>query len=154
MGPLTREQAVDVLEREPVAHLGIMLDGEPHVFPMSFVLDEDRILFRTMAGRKLDGIRANPRVCVEVSSFDEETGDWQSVIVRGTARLVDSDRVRQSVIARLFSKYEKVMGSPLSAGGGLMPLGGDPYVIEVPIEEVSGMASDGGFRVRTKPGRL
>jgi len=132
----------------------VILDGEPYVCPMSFVVDEDRILFRTLAGKKLDGIRANPRVCVEVSSFDEESGDWRSVIVRGTARFVDSDGVRQKIIAQLFSKYQKVMGSPLSAGGGLMPLGGNPHVIEVPIEEISGMSSNGGFGIRTKPGRL
>lgn len=154
MEPLTREQALDFLGSQPVAHLGLIIDGEPVVFPMSYVVDEDRILFRTMAGSKLDGIRANPRVCVEVSSFDEETGDWQSAIATGTASLVDSDEVRQGLIASLFSKYEKVMGSPMSAGGGLMPLGGDPYVIEVTIDELSGMSSHGGFRIRTKPGRL
>jgi len=154
MQPLTRQQAFDLLDREPVAHLGIIFDGEPYVCPMSFVVDGDRILFRTLAGMKLDGIRANPRVCVEVSSFDEETGDWDSVIARGTARFVDGDDVRQKTIAQLFSKYEKVMGSPMSAGGGLMPLGGHPYVIEVPIDEISGMTSNGGFRIRTKPGRL
>lgn len=154
MEPLTREQAFDLLGREPVAHLGLILDGEPCVYPMSYVLDGERILFRTMAGAKLDGIRANPRVCIEVSTFDAETGDWQSVIVRGTASFVDSDTARQNLIAQLFEKYEKVMGSPLSAGGGLMPLGGQPYVLEVPIEEISGMSSHGGFRIRTKPGRL
>lgn len=154
MEPLAREKAFDLLGREPVAHLGVILDGEPRVYPMSFVVDGDRILFRTLAGAKLDAIRANPRVCIEVSSFDAETGDWESVIVRGTARFVDSDPAKQSVIAQLFDKYAKVMGSPMSAGGGLMPLGGQPYVIEVPIEEISGMSSDGGFRIRTKPGRL
>jgi hypothetical protein len=154
MEPLAREQAFDLLGREPVAHLGVILDGEPWVYPMSFVVDGDRILFRTLAGAKLDAIRANPRVCVEVSSFDAETGNWESAIVRGTARFVDSDQDRQSVIAQLFDKYATVMGSPMSAGGGLMPLGGQPYVIEVPIEEISGMSSDGGFRIRTKPGRL
>lgn len=154
MEPLTREQSFDLLGREPVAHLGVIVNGEPWVYPMSFVLDGDRILFRTMAGTKLDGIRANPRVCIEVSTFNDETGNWMSVIVRGTARFVDSDSARQSLIAQLFAKYEKVMGSPLSAGGGLMPLGGQPYVIEVPIDEISGMSSDSGFHIRTKPGRL
>lgn len=154
METITAEQAMEVLAREPVAHLGLVIDGAPYVTPMSFVVDEDRILFRTMAGKKLDGIRANPTVCVEVSRFDEETGEWVSVIIRGTARLVDEPDTRQRLIAALFDKYEKVMGSPLSAGGGLMPLGGQPYVIEVPIEEMTGMSSDGGFRVRTKPGRL
>lgn len=154
MDPLTREEAFDLLGRELVAHLGVIVDGEPSVYPMSYVLDGDRILFRTMAGAKLDGIRANPRVCIEVSNFNSETGDWKSVIVRGTATFVDSDATSQSLIAQLFSKYEKVMGSPMSAGGGLMPLGGQPYVIEVPIEEISGMSSHGGFHIRTKPGRL
>jgi len=154
MEQLTREQALQLLIRQPVAHLGIAIDGEPYVTPMSFVVDDDRILFRTMAGRKLDGIRSNPKVCIEVSSYDEETGDWESVIVRGTASFVDDPSTRQQTIAQLFSKYEKVMGSPLSAGGGLMPLGGHPFVVEVSMDEVSGMSSDGGFRVRTKPGRL
>lgn len=143
-----------LLEQEPVAHLGLSIAGVPYVTPMSYVLDGDRILFRTMAGKKLDALRANPAVCVEVSRFDGETGDWVSVIVRGTASFVDDADTRQQVIAALFEKYEKVMGSPLSAGGGLMPLGGQPYVIEVPIDEITGLTSSGGFQVRTKPGRL
>lgn len=154
MNPLTRDRALEFLESQLVAHLGLVVDGAPYVTPMSYVVDGDRILFRTMAGTKLEGIKENPEVCVEVASFDEETGDWVSVIVRGTARLVDDADTRQATISRLYSKYEKVMGSPLSGGGGLMPLGGSPYVIEVPIREISGMSSDGGFRVRTKPGRL
>lgn len=154
MQPLTRDQALVVLESQPVAHLGLVIDGDPYVTPMSYVIDGDRILFRTMAGMKLDGIKESPRVCVEVSSFDENTGDWTSVIVRGTARLVDDPNTRQDTISRLYEKYERVMGSPLSGGGGLMPLGGSPYVIEVPIDEITGMSSNGGFSVRTKPGRL
>lgn len=156
MQPLTPEEAMEILEREPVAHLGVSIDDVPYVTPMSYVIDGDRILFRTMAGKKLDGIRANPEVCVEVSRFDEETGAWASVVVRGRARLVDDgdSLTKRSVIALLFEKYAQVMGSPLSAGEGLLPLGGTPYVIEVPIVEISGLSSDGGFRTRTKPGRL
>ncbi|HEX6220503.1 MAG TPA: pyridoxamine 5'-phosphate oxidase family protein [Acidimicrobiia bacterium] len=153
MNQLTKQQALDLLDREPVAHLGMIVDGEPYVCPMSFVVDGEHILFRTMAGKKLEGIKANPKVCIEVSSFDAESGDWQSVIVQGTARIVDDVSTGQKTIAQLFSKYDKVMGSPLSVGSGLMPLA-DPYVIEVPIERISGMSSGGGFHTRTKPGRL
>jgi nitroimidazol reductase NimA-like FMN-containing flavoprotein (pyridoxamine 5'-phosphate oxidase superfamily) len=152
MEPVTREEALAVLADQPVAHLGIVIDGSPYVTPMSYVFDGERILFRTMAGKKLDGIRANPAVCIETADFDPDTGAWVSVIVRGTARLVDDPDTRRDVVARLYEKYEKIMGSPLSGGGGLMPL--DPYVIEVPIDEISGMCSGRGMRVRTKPGRL
>ncbi len=154
MDELTREEALEVLEREFVAHLGVIVDGLPYVTPMSYVTDGNRILFRTMPGRKLDGIRTHPSVCIEVSHFDRDTGDWVSVIVAGTARFVDDPDVRQDTIVRLFEKYERVMGSPLSRSGGLVPLGGDPQVIEVPIDHVSGMSSGRGMHVRTKPGRL
>jgi nitroimidazol reductase NimA-like FMN-containing flavoprotein (pyridoxamine 5'-phosphate oxidase superfamily) len=153
MESVSREEALEVLTGQPVAHLGIVVDGIPYVTPMSFVLDGDRILFRTMAGKKLDGIRANPAVCIETADYNPETGDWVSVIVRGTARLVDDPETRRDLIVLLYDKYEKVMGSPLS-GGGLLPLGGTPYVIEVPIDEITGMSSGRGIHVRTKPGRL
>jgi nitroimidazol reductase NimA-like FMN-containing flavoprotein (pyridoxamine 5'-phosphate oxidase superfamily) len=154
MESVSREEAIEVLASQQVAHLGIVVNDAPYVTPMSYVVDGERILFRTMAGKKLDGIRANPAVCIEAADYNPETGDWVSVIVRGTARLVDDPETRREIIALLYDKYEKVMGSPLSGGGGLMPLGGTPYVIEVPIEEITGMSSGRGIRVRTKPGRL
>lgn len=154
MEPLTLEETLEILRREPVAHLGVIVDGVPHVTPMSYVTDGQTVLFRTMAGEKLDGIRSNPSVCIEVSRFDEETGSWVSVIVKGTARLVDEPDIAQETIARLFEKYEHVMGSPLSGSGGLLPLGGTPHVVEVAIDEISGMSSGRGIGTRTKPGRL
>jgi nitroimidazol reductase NimA-like FMN-containing flavoprotein (pyridoxamine 5'-phosphate oxidase superfamily) len=153
MESVTREEALAILADQPVAHLGILIDGAPYVTPMSYVFDGERILFRTMPGKKLDGIRANPAVCVETADFNPDTGAWVSVIVRGTARLVDDPDTRRDVVARLYEKYEKVMGSPLSGGSGLMPLS-NPYVVEVPIDEITGMSSGRGIRVRTKPGRL
>lgn len=154
MEPLSRQEAIEFLESQPVAHLAMVLDGAPYVTPMSFVVDGDRILFRTVAGAKLDAIRSNPTICVEVSRYNDETGDWMSVIVKGVARLIDDAGLRQTVVALLYAKYEKVMGSPLSGGGGSMPLGGNPAVIEVPITDITGMSSGRGMRTRTKPGRM
>lgn len=154
MESVSREEALEVLAVQPVAHLGIVVDGAPYVTPMSFVLEGERVLFRTIAGKKLDLIRVNPAVCIETADYDPDTGDWVSVIIRGTARLVDDPETRRELIALLYDKYEKVMGSPFSVGGGLVPLGGAPYVIEVPIDEINGMSSGRGIHVRTKPGRL
>lgn len=153
MEPLSREEAISILEDAPVAHLGLVDGGEPYVTPMSFVLEGERIFFRTMAGKKLDALKANPSVCIEASRYDEETGDWASVIVRGTAAETDEEAVKTDVISRLFRKYDKVIGSPLS-GGGMRPLEGLPHVVVVEIGEVSGMVSGRGWARRTRPGRL
>ncbi len=153
MEPLSREEALEILNGAPVAHIGMIDGDEPYVTPMSFVLEGDRIFFRTMAGRKLEALRANPVVCIEASTYDEETGDWASVIVKGTVSEADEDEVKTTVISRLFRKYEKVIGSPL-ARGGMQPLEGLPHVLVVELREVTGMVSGRGWSRRTRPGRL
>jgi len=148
-----RDQALRLLEEAAVAHLGLISKGRPYVTPMSFVVDGERVLFRTKPGKKLEAIKENPEVCIEASRFDEETGWWASVIVMGTARESHDADTEQLTVELLFEKYSKSLGSPLSRDG-LQPLPGFPHVIEVKIEEVTGMSSGGGLRARTRPGRL
>lgn len=153
MEALSREEAVQLLTDAPVAHMGVLSDGLPYVTPMSFVVDEERILFRTTAGKKLEALRRDPRVCIEVSNFDDESGEWASVIVIGTAAEVGDSRTGQLAVSKLYDKYRGLLGDPLSRGG-LQPLQGLPHVVEVAIEEITGMSSGSGFAPRTRPGRL
>lgn len=153
MEPMSESAARQFLEKAPVAHVGVVAEGEPYVSPMSFVVDGNRILFRTMPGKRLNAIKASSRVSIETCRFEEESGDWSSVIVSGEARLVDDDPTRQLVMGKLFEKYRDALGSPLSRSG-LQPLGSLPAVVVVEIEEISGMTSSGLFSQRTRPGRL
>lgn len=153
MDQIPNEEALEVLENAPVAHLGVIDGDRPYVTPMSFVYDGGRVYFRTMAGRKLDALKANPNVCIEASNYDDETGDWVSVIIRGTAAETDDDDLKTSVITKLLHKYEAVLGSPLERGG-MQPLAGLPHVIVVEVEEISGMAAGRGWSQKTRPGRL
>lgn len=153
MDTISREQAMDILRDAMVAHLGLVSEGEPYVTPMSFIVQDERILFRTQPGRKLRAIRENPRVCIEVSRFDDESGDWVSVIVLGTAAESKDRQTGELAVQMLLQKYSKALGSPLNRGG-LQPVPGLPHVIEVAIEEVTGVSSGGGFTARTRPGRL
>jgi len=154
MDPIDRSEALQVLKTAPVAHIGVIDGDRPYVTPMSFVLSGERILFRTMGGRKLDAIRANPRVCIEVSDLDPSTGDWVSVIAYGDAAEVTDDDLKTLTVSLLFDKYDQMIGSPFGRNGGLRAVSGFPHVIEVPIDEVTGMCSGRGFSARTRPGRL
>lgn len=153
MEQLEQEEALEILSEADVAHIGMVVDGKPYVTPMSFVLDGDHVLFRTMPGRKLRALRANGDVCIEVSSFDSETGDWASVIVTGNARETEDHKTGERAIHLLLDKYRESIGSPLRPGG-LQPLEGLPHVIQVEIESVSGFCSGRAFSRRTRPGRL
>ena len=153
MDELSRDESLTLLDESMVAHLGLIADGEPYVTPMSFVREGETILFRTTAGRKLDALRKHPSVCLEVSAFDEETGDWASVIVSGTAEEVTDPVTKQRAVDGLFRRYARAIGDPLSRGG-LQPLPGSSYVVEMSIDEITGLSSGRGFAPRTRPGRL
>ncbi|MGH8913760.1 MAG: hypothetical protein ACRDZM_04495, partial [Acidimicrobiia bacterium] len=98
-------------------------------------------------------IQAHPEVGVEVSHFDETTGDWSSVVVTGRAVVCDDEEITSRTISLLFDKYQAVLGS-LLGHGGLQPMSSFPHVIEVPIDVITGMSSGRGFTYRTRPGRL
>lgn len=153
MEPITEAEAREFLEGSSVVHMGVIADGEPYVTPMSFVLDGDRLLFRTKPGRRWDAIADGAVVSLEASDFHPETGDWMSVIVKGTATVVTDEATVQLTHDMLTHKYQDAIG-PLISRGVRPELPGTTFVFRVPIEEISGRVSARGFSFRTKPGRL
>jgi nitroimidazol reductase NimA-like FMN-containing flavoprotein (pyridoxamine 5'-phosphate oxidase superfamily) len=153
MEPIDEAEARQFLTESMVAHIGVVIDGEPYVTPMSFVVDDNRVLFRTKPGRRFEALDDAPVVCIEVSQFDEDTGDWISVIVTGRAAERTDDETTSRAVQLLLEKYQSAVGSPLGHGG-MQPMATFPHVVEVPIESISGMCSGRGFAYRTRPGRL
>lgn len=153
MDPMSDTEALDFLEHEMVAHVGVIDDGKPYVTPMSFALDGRRLLLRTKPGRRFEAIESNPTVCIEVSRFDDSSGDWVSVIVEGKAVERTDEATTTRAVELLLQKYAPVLGSPLGTGG-LQPMASFPHVLEVSIDEMTGMSSGRGFSFRTRPGRL
>lgn len=153
MESISETEAREFLENAAVAHMGVIDKGIPYVTPMSFVVDGDRILFRTKPGRRFEAIIANPIVSIEASHFDDETGDWISVVVTGKATEHNDGETMARAVELLMQKYEKQIGSPLTRGG-VQPMASFPHVVAVTIQEISGMSSGRGFSPRTRPGRL
>ncbi|NNL67072.1 MAG: PPOX class F420-dependent oxidoreductase [Myxococcales bacterium] len=60
-------------------------DGRPHVAPVWFTLDEDDLVFMTMADTvKGRNLRADPRAAISV---DEEQFPFAFVLIEGSARV-------------------------------------------------------------------
>jgi nitroimidazol reductase NimA-like FMN-containing flavoprotein (pyridoxamine 5'-phosphate oxidase superfamily) len=150
---MSESEAREFLEDSYVIHFGVIADGEPYVSPMSFVVDGDRLLFRTKPGRRFSAFESHPIVSLEASSFDADTGDWMSVIVRGTATEITDPDIMQKAHDLLFEKYSEAMGPLLSRGEEpALPL--TPHVFEVTIDEITGRVSGRGFSFPTRPGRF
>jgi len=122
--PSTGAQAKQAMERilagQSVGHLGLAHGGEVYVVPLNYTYSRGRILFHcALEGRKLDMIRANPRVCFEVSYQGAEPlphgGDpcdtpFESVICWGTARIVEDLSERQAILDEFQMRFEKPGG--------------------------------------------
>jgi len=63
-----------VLQRAQVCRLGFSVDDRPYIVPVNFGYTAGRLFIHGASeGRKMDMLRANPRVCFEVE-LEEELG--------------------------------------------------------------------------------
>lgn len=107
------------LERQRVAHLATVdAGGTPHVVPICFALGVETVYVaidekpkRSGDIRKLRRLRniiANPRVAIVADAYDDV--DWSRlgfVLLRGTARILDSDESQEhaSALRLLRARY-------------------------------------------------
>lgn len=87
---LNEEECRNLLARGELGRLAVVADGKPDIFPVNYVVDGRRILFRTAPGTKLDIISSSPDVAFEVDEFDDTSA--ASVVVKGVARHLDLPR--------------------------------------------------------------
>ena len=85
MRELSRDEIDEFLADQRIARLGCHASGETYVVPVIYAYDGSGILAVTTGGKKIEMMRANPSVCVEVDEYDADgKGSWKSVIAQGT----------------------------------------------------------------------
>lgn len=72
----------EILARLGFGRLACASNGRPYIVPIYFSFEADRLYCFSTLGRKIEWMRLNPLVCVEV---DEIRGhdDWRSVVALG-----------------------------------------------------------------------
>jgi len=105
----------EILDRAKVLHLGLCVDNEPYVVPMNYgyVMEEGRLvlyLHSAVRGKKLDMIRANPRVFFELDCdrmpFEGQVAcqyglTYSSIMGRGNARIVEDVQEKMEAMSIL-----------------------------------------------------
>lgn len=109
-------EAIDAIIREcRVCRLGLTDGNEPYVVPLSFGYDGEAFYFHgASVGRKLDLLRQNCRVCVELDILDElrpseEACRWsagyRSVIGFGTAEILADVESKREALRIIMAHY-------------------------------------------------
>jgi uncharacterized protein len=79
---MTREMSIDLLKRAHIGRLGCVQGLQPYVVPISFAYHQQFIYSFTTVGQKIEWMRANPLVCVEVDEIVSRH-EWQAVVIFG-----------------------------------------------------------------------
>jgi uncharacterized protein len=113
---IKEREVIDSIIREcRVCRLGLADGDQPYVVPLSFGYDGEALYFHgASAGRKIDILRANNRVCFELDILDalrpsDEACRWsagyRSVIGFGTATIVELPDEKLKILAIIMAQY-------------------------------------------------
>jgi len=79
---LNRQESLDLLSQSRLGRLACAHDAQPYIVPFYFACDNDYLYSFSTFGQKIEWMRANPSVCVEVDEVVSPQ-QWISVIVFG-----------------------------------------------------------------------
>jgi uncharacterized protein len=82
---MTKEECEAFLAGASLGRLGCSLDNQPYVLPIYFAYDASYVYVFSTFGQKVDWMRGNPKVCVEVDEIANQS-QWTSVIASGHYR--------------------------------------------------------------------
>jgi nitroimidazol reductase NimA-like FMN-containing flavoprotein (pyridoxamine 5'-phosphate oxidase superfamily) len=86
---LVTDECWRLLERHEVGRLAVSVSDRPDIFPVNYVVDQGGIVFRTGPGTKLAASVLGRGVAIEIDGYDPIAGEAWSVVVKGTARMIE-----------------------------------------------------------------
>lgn len=117
LGDLNKKEIIDLLERQVVGRLGCHANNETYIVPLNFVYQNNAIYAHSGAGKKVDMMRINSKVCFQVDEI-HDAFRWKSAIVWGTfEELQDEERQQalQGIIIRIMQLRDKPTLEPSHA---------------------------------------
>jgi nitroimidazol reductase NimA-like FMN-containing flavoprotein (pyridoxamine 5'-phosphate oxidase superfamily) len=104
---LTPTECRDILSRATLARLACARADQPYVVPVSFSYDaESNCLFSfSTVGRKVDWMRENPKVCVEVDDVDDRF-HWTTIVIFGRYEEIDGSVEHKDLRERALALFE------------------------------------------------
>ncbi len=133
----------DVLHSQVYAHLGMALNNEPYVVPITYAYRDGYLYGHTYDGKKIEMTRKNPRVCVQIMNMNNMR-NWQSVICYGTFEELKGKEATEAIdhlVSHLHNAPEDIgIARPFQSGGATHTIreGTHPIVYRIKITEKSG----------------
>jgi len=134
---LNRVQARNLLESSTVGRLGCIVEGDPYVVPISYIVQGDSIYSHSLCGTKINALRANPRACLQVDKV-ENALRWTSVLAFGDFEELTDQEERHRVINKLLYRFPFLTPVESTIAVDAAPAG--VVVFRIKIDKITGVA--------------
>lgn len=137
MRMLSDEETRQLFQMARIARLGCIVNDEPYVVPINCHLEGDHLYSHSLFGLKIEGLRKNPRACVQVDQIESDLR-WRSAIAFGNYEEVTKPNERADVLSTLLGRFP--MLTPVESA--IAVDGGSPEVIvfRINIERLTGVS--------------
>lgn len=137
MKALQEDEARALLSTCRIGRLGCVDNGEPYVVPINYLVDEGSIYSHALPGKKIDAMRAHPRVCLQVEQIDDDY-HWRSAIAFGNFEEISNPSDRRTILSKLLCRFPKL--TPVESMIAQDAAAPDIVVFRIRIDRITGVA--------------
>jgi len=109
------KELISIIEKAEICRLAMIDEDQPYLVPMNFGYKDNVFYFHSAReGKKIDLLRKNPRVCLEIESDtslikSETPCDWsmkyRSIIARGSVEFIDDPAEKKEAFHTIMHQY-------------------------------------------------
>ncbi|MCM2396038.1 pyridoxamine 5'-phosphate oxidase family protein [Rhizobium sp. S95] len=77
---ITHKKCIAFIAEQRLARLACAKDNIPYIIPIYYAHEGNRLYVFSMPGKKLDFLRSNPHVCLQIDRYQDKH-NWVSVVV-------------------------------------------------------------------------
>ena len=136
---LTELEAIELIKAGKIGRLGCVDQEGPYVVPINYMLDDGEIYSHALPGKKINAMRTEPRVCLQVDQIQDDL-HWSSAIAFGRFEEIRSPQCRHAAIGRLLSGFPKM--TPVETMMVQDAAAPDSIIFKIVVERVTGVSEE------------
>jgi len=137
IGRLKLSDALTILHENRLGYLGCISNGEPYVLPINYYFDGKHIFSHSLPGMKIDALRKNPQVCLQVSQI-RDSYHWRSAIAYGAYDEISDPRMEEEIMAEMYKHIEQL--TPVESK--MIATSEKMVVFRIRLTEITGMGEE------------
>jgi uncharacterized protein len=132
IGELNEEQIDNLLNQQVIARIACAHEEFIYLVPISYGYDGKYMYAHSPEGKKLDVMRKNPNICIEVDNISDMS-NWESVIAWGKYEEIKDPDERADALKILLHRHLPLNSSVTTHLGATWPFSEDE------VQEIEGV---------------